>query len=126
MRPKFLRSPPAAPRLDLVKNALVEMAREQGYSPLIVQGLFEPELELYRVRSKAGAGERRFMTKADLDAEPDKWENEGQIKAPGQLLELTAAKAKDYGIARYVVDALIDLDDRISTQLDTEGVDHAA
>jgi hypothetical protein len=30
------------------------------------------------------------------------------------------------GIARYAVDALIDLDDRISTQLDPEGVDHAA
>jgi membrane-bound ClpP family serine protease len=96
--------PPAAPRLDLVKNALVELAREQGYSPLIVQGLFEPELELYRVRGKTGANERRFMTKADLDAEADKWFNEGQVKAPGQLLELTAAKAKDYGIARYVVD----------------------
>jgi membrane-bound ClpP family serine protease len=48
------------------------------------------------------------VTKEELDADRQqaepRWVNEGQVKAAGQLLELTAAKAKDYGIARYVVD----------------------
>lgn len=97
-------APPPAPKLDLVRNAMVELARQQGYSPILIQGLFDADLEIYRVRSKAGAIERKFLSKADLDADAEKWNNEGLIKAPGQPLELTAAKAKDYGIARHVVD----------------------
>jgi membrane-bound ClpP family serine protease len=98
------QQPPPAVKLDLVRDALVKLAQEQGFSPILVRGLFEPDLEIYRVRSKAGAVERRFISKADFDAEADKWINEGQVKAKDQLLELTAAKAKDYGIARHVVD----------------------
>jgi len=74
---------------------------------VLIQGLFDPSLEVYRVRSKVGTIERRFVTKEDwdLDQQGDRrWENEGQVKAPGQLLDLTASKAKDYGVARYVVD----------------------
>jgi membrane-bound ClpP family serine protease len=101
--------PPPAPAAspDLVRDSLKQLAQDQGYSPLVVQGLFDPDLEIYRVRSQKGTTERRFVTKDELDADrqgEQRWANEGQVKAAGQLLELTAAKAKDYGIARYVVD----------------------
>jgi membrane-bound serine protease (ClpP class) len=98
------RPVPPAPKLDLVRDALVKLAQEQGYSPVLIRGLFDADLEIYRVRSKAGTVERRFMSKADFDADTDKWIKEGQVKPAGQLLELTAAQAKDYGVARYVVD----------------------
>ncbi len=96
---------------DLVRDSLKQLAQEQGYSPLIIQGLFDPDVEIYRVRSQKGTPERRFLTKAELeaDAQDQRWVNEGQVKAAGQLLELTAAKAKDYGLARYVVDNPRDL-----------------
>src|SRR5207245_453244 len=101
--------PPAAPPVssDAVRDSLRQLAQEQGYSPVLIQGLFDTNLEIYRVRSKKGTIERRFVTKEDLDLDQQgerRWENEGQIKAAGQLLDLTSAKAKDYGIARYVVD----------------------
>jgi membrane-bound serine protease (ClpP class) len=91
-----------------VRDSLKQLAQAQGYPPLVIQGLFDTDLEIYRVRNQKGAADRRFVTKEELDtdrqqAEP-RWVNEGQVKAAGQLLELTAAKAKDYGIARYVVD----------------------
>jgi membrane-bound serine protease (ClpP class) len=104
-----LPPPPAAPPVssDAVRDSLRQLAQEQGYSPVLIQGLFDSNLEVYRVRSRKGTIERRFVTKEDLDLDQQgerRWENEGQIKAAGQLLDLTAAKAKDYGIARYVVD----------------------
>jgi membrane-bound ClpP family serine protease len=92
---------------DAVRDSLRQLAQEQGHSPVLIQGLFDTNLEIYRVRSKKGTIERRFVTKEDLDLDQQgdrRWENEGQIKAAGQLLDMTAAKAKDYGIARYVVD----------------------
>jgi membrane-bound ClpP family serine protease len=100
--------PQAAASPDLVRDSLKQLAQEQGYPPLVFQGLLDPDLEIYRVRSQKGTTERRFVTKEELDADrqggEQKWVNEGQVKAAGQLLELTAAKAKDYGIARHVLD----------------------
>lgn len=100
------RNPPAEPRanLDLVRESLISLGQEQGVPPILIQGMFDNDLEIIRVRSKAGSGERKFVSKAELDALGDKWVPEGQIKAPGQLLELTAEKAKDFGLVRHVVD----------------------
>jgi membrane-bound serine protease (ClpP class) len=100
---------PPAPAVssDAVRESLRQLALEQGYSPVLIQGLFDNNLEVYRVRSKKGTLERRFVTKEDLDLDQQgerRWDNEGQIKAAGQLLDLSAIKAKEYGIARYVVD----------------------
>jgi membrane-bound ClpP family serine protease len=101
-RPRVPAAPPA--NLDLVRDSLMALAREQGVAPILIQGLFDSDLEIHRARTKAGAIERRFVSKADLDALGDGWVSEGQIKAPGQPFELTAAKAKEFGIARHVVD----------------------
>lgn len=98
------RAAQPAVNLELVRESLISLAQEQGVPPVLIQGLFDADLEIIRVRSKAGAGERRFVSKAEFDALGDGWIPEGQIKAPGQYLELTAAKAKDFGIARHVVD----------------------
>lgn len=100
------RNVPAEPpaNLELVRESLISLAQEQGVPPILIQGLFDPDLEIIRVRSKAGSGERRFVSKAELDALGDRWIPEGQIKAPGQLFELSADKAKDFGLVRHVVD----------------------
>jgi membrane-bound serine protease (ClpP class) len=101
--------PPPAPPVnsDAVRDSLKQLAQEQGYSPVLMQGLFDLNLEVYRVRNKKGTVERRFVTKEDLELDQQgerRWENEGLIKAAGQPLNLTAGKAKDFGVARYVVD----------------------
>jgi membrane-bound ClpP family serine protease len=92
---------------DAVRKSLEQLAQEQGYSPLVIQGLFDRDLEVYQVRSQKGPLERKLMTAAELDEDArgeQRWQKERPVKAAGQLLELTAGWAKDLGIARYVVD----------------------
>jgi membrane-bound ClpP family serine protease len=104
-RPAPPPPPPANP--DLVRDSLVDLAKAQGYSPLLVRGLFDADLEIYEVQSQKGEPERRFVTKAEMEDDQrgeQRWGKARPVKAAGQLLELTGTKAKDLGFARYVVD----------------------
>jgi membrane-bound ClpP family serine protease len=104
---------------QFVMQSLQELAALQGISPLIIQGMFDRDLVLYRVRSQGGAVgapiERRLITGDELEEDhkkpiaDQKWVDEGQVKAKGQLLKLNAAKAKELGVARYVVENPRDL-----------------
>jgi membrane-bound ClpP family serine protease len=92
---------------DLVRDSLLDLAEKQGFSPLLIRGLFDLDLEVFEVRSLKGTPERKFITRAELDEDQrgadKRWGQARPVKAAGQLLELTAAKAKDFGIARDVV-----------------------
>lgn len=103
------RPAPPAPHVnaDAVRKSLEQLAQEQGYSPLVIQGLFDPDLEVFQVRSQKGPLERKLMTAAELDEDArgeQRWLQERQVKHKDQLLKLDAGWAKDLGIARYVVD----------------------
>jgi membrane-bound ClpP family serine protease len=94
-------------RLSQYRQELAGLAREQGYPEIIAQGMLDPTLTIYRVRSKNGQSMWRFISAAELQNDKDGiWD--AQTKAlikpgDGTLLKLDAAKAKEYGIAREVV-----------------------
>ena len=102
------RPPPRAALLNpqLAGKLLMELAQQRGYPPLIFRGMVDPTVEVWWVVSQKGTAERRFITREELDADrggEKKWGQLAQVKAAGTYLELTAEKAKDYGIATAVV-----------------------
>ena len=97
-----------APNLALVGESLANLAKDQGYPPLVIRSLVDPSIEVWRVVSEKGTAERKFVTKQELDADREgekKWGQPSLVKPAGQLLELTAEKAKDYGIATALVNS---------------------
>jgi len=83
-------------------KSLQELAQEKGYSPLLVQGMFYPEIGVHRVKSQKGRDERTFVTQADLDADKKgekRWVDEGLIQYP-----LTARQAVELGQAQVEID----------------------
>ena len=101
----------------LLRESLVGLAREQGYSPLLAQGMLDPTLTIYRVQSQKGQAEWRLLSEEEWleDQGPTgahKWGNKALIKSGGKngvLLTLDAQRAKELGLAREVVDDYADL-----------------
>jgi len=95
----------------LKRDALVGLAREQGYSPLLAQGMLDRTLTIYRVQSQKGQAESRLISEEELleDEGPGgahKWGNKTLIKAGGKagsLLKPKAQLARELGLAREVV-----------------------
>jgi membrane-bound serine protease (ClpP class) len=90
------------------RDSLEELARQQGYPPLVVRGMMDPELEIYHVLDKK-TEEQAFVTGEELTADRAKWVNEQLVKAGGpngKALVLTADEARQWGIARHKVDGL--------------------
>jgi membrane-bound ClpP family serine protease len=90
-----------------IKAILRELLEVSDRDPVIAEGMLEMDSELFRVRTRKGALERRVITGEQLaedqkSADP-KWKQEGQIKHKGKLLVLDAALAKELGVARYTV-----------------------
>jgi membrane-bound ClpP family serine protease len=99
----------------MVRDALAGLAREQGYSPLLVQGMLDQTLTIYRVQSQKGPSEWRLISEDELqeDQAPGgahRWGNKALIKpgGKGQFLTLKAQRAKELGLAREVVDDYTD------------------
>jgi len=99
------------------RESLVGLAREQGYSPLLAQGMLDRTLTIYRVQSQKGQAEWRLVSEDELleDQGPGgahKWGNKTLIKPggkEGRFLELNAQLAKDVGLAREIVNDYADL-----------------
>lgn len=99
---------------DAVRRSLRALAEVHGITPVLIDGMFDPALEIYRVRAvRAGVVERRIITAAELEADRSskdpQWQSEEQIKHKGQLLKLNYEAARKYGIVRHVVDDPDDL-----------------
>jgi membrane-bound ClpP family serine protease len=80
----------------------MDLAREQGYSPLLVKGMVSKPLVLYLGKSTKGNDETRVLTEEDLAADRAGW-NVQQLKPAGSLLVLPADKALAVKLARLVV-----------------------
>ncbi|HEX4590853.1 MAG TPA: hypothetical protein VH120_13035, partial [Gemmataceae bacterium] len=103
-RPQQRRQPPV--NLESIGKPLADLAAEHGYPALIFRALTDPSIEVWRVVGQKGSSERRFITKDELEADragEQKWGQPSLVKPAGQFLELTAQKAKDYGIATAIV-----------------------
>ena len=74
----------------------MELAQEQGYSPLLVRGLVNPELAIYRVRNQKGRLEPILVDGVELEKDRKDKKNWGEsevIKKPGQWFSLSADEA---------------------------------
>ena len=94
--------------VDAHRKSLRELAEQRGYPGIVVDGFFDKDLEIVRVRGTVNRAERRLMNKAEFDAQDPnqkKWEIDGSpLKPRNQFLRLNATKAYEVGVARYVVD----------------------
>jgi membrane-bound ClpP family serine protease len=101
------REPVDEKNYELLRQTLVGLAEEQGYSPLLAQGMLDRNLVIHRVRSKANPAERFLVRAEDLQQdkarEQPQWIDEGIIKPAGEFLKLSASRARDLNVARHVV-----------------------
>jgi hypothetical protein len=84
-----------------IEKLLVELAQEQGYSPLLVRGMVNPDLAIYRVRNQKGRLEQVLVDAAELEKDQKdkkKWGDPEAIKKPGQWFYLNADEAMKPGI----------------------------
>lgn len=88
---------------DAHRGSLKELVREQGYPDILVDGMFDKTVEIVEAHRRENATQRRLMTPADLEAAKGEWVADRTIKPKGQYLKLTATRAGELGIARYVV-----------------------
>jgi membrane-bound serine protease (ClpP class) len=97
-----------------VRESLVGLAEEQGYSPLLARGMLDRQVTIYRVQSQKGQGGWRLMTGEEYEADQAgaaEWGNKQLIKAGGangKLLRLTGEQARSLGLAR---DLAVDFND---------------
>lgn len=94
-----------------------ELAEAQGYSGVLIDGMFKRELEIVRANKLSSANRKSLMTRERFNQEneeakmaarpgenPDLWIQDKVIKNPGQLLKLPAPLAAEVGIARFTVE----------------------
>jgi membrane-bound serine protease (ClpP class) len=88
---------------EFVRRNLESIAEQTGRSKLVVEGMFEKDLEIVRARNEK-TGDRQLMTAAELKGQADKgWILEKSLKQKGVLLKLDATKAKeDFRIAKTI------------------------
>jgi len=90
--------------VDAFRQSLRELAEQRSIPGILIDGMFDKNLVIVRARSKNGAA-RRLMSEAELQAEPEKWTQESQVKGKGQLLKLNATRGEELGVARYTVES---------------------
>ena len=85
-------------------GSLRQLAEEQGYSPLLVEGMLRKDLEIVRVRARTDRTKKRLMTAEEFAADKANWETDSVVKVKGQYLKLPAARAEELGIARHTTE----------------------
>jgi membrane-bound serine protease (ClpP class) len=95
------------------RESLVQLAEEQGHSPVLVRGLLELPLEIVQVKEKPDPKRAddaplamAFLSRGDAEAAKDRWEivEGAPIKKPNTLLKFDAETAINWGIARHKMD----------------------
>lgn len=89
---------------DAFRTALRDIAEKQGYPGILVDGMFDRNLEIVRAHNAKNKDHRKLMSRTELDASKGEWIDDGTVKPKGQLLTLNATKAAEVGLARFVVD----------------------
>jgi membrane-bound ClpP family serine protease len=90
-----------------VQAALVsirQLAESQNYPGVLIDGMFNADLEILRVTGKTDNRFRRLMSAEDYAKNQADWNVDKTIKPKGQLLKLTATIAWENGLARVLVE----------------------
>lgn len=101
--------PPPPVEIGPVRDALMQLAEEQNYSPTLIRGLFDESMEITRAkRIKGAVNERRFLTtdelkEKDADGQPV-WVAEDTVKHADKPLIISGANAMSLGFARHVIE----------------------
>ncbi|HEV3145244.1 MAG TPA: NfeD family protein [Gemmataceae bacterium] len=100
--------PDVAKNPKLVSESLEDLAKAQGIPPLLVRGMFDPDLEIVRVRNRVGGSIERRLLSAEEYADDQngerKWQLENTIKHKGKTLVLSAQLAKELGVIRNITE----------------------
>lgn len=101
---RFLKAAKAT-EISAQHKSVRELAERQGHPPLLVDAMFEHELEVVRARAKDNPRRTRLLTRKDLtDPQVAKdWLEDKVIKAPGLPFSANATLALELGIARFTV-----------------------
>lgn len=94
-----------------LRRNLADIAEKKHYPRILAEGMLDRELRIYAVKSTKEESARKYMSKAELDADQQgeqRWQSVGVIKPPNDkegnnYLTLTADQAREIGVAREVV-----------------------
>jgi membrane-bound serine protease (ClpP class) len=94
-----------------LREYLKKLAADKDYPVLLVQGMLDRELRIHRAVSQHGARSVQFMTEQELNENAKDWKSDLRVKPAtpedeGKYLTLNAEKARQFGMARDVVDNL--------------------
>lgn len=103
---KFLQSArPADAAAEL--ESIRRLANDRGYPGILIDGMFNKQLEILRVTGKTDRRLRKLMTREEFEKNKSDWNEDKTIKPggeKGQLLKLNATAAWENGLARFLVD----------------------
>jgi membrane-bound ClpP family serine protease len=86
---------------DFIKRNLIEVVKDR-HPTVLVEAMFDADMALVRARNDK-TGERRLMTRQEVQAAGKDWVEEATIKERGQLLKLTATRAREIRVAAQTV-----------------------
>jgi membrane-bound serine protease (ClpP class) len=104
---RYLKSAkPAA--VDAQRRSLRELAEQQGYPGVLIDGMLDRGIEILRVRGlNNNQNKTRLMTRTEFDAEqkanPNSWKVEKVIKPKDVPFHPNATLASELGLARFTV-----------------------
>jgi membrane-bound serine protease (ClpP class) len=93
-------------KIESFTRAGFERASEaNGYPAALLKAMVSAQLEVYRIKNLS-TGEYEFYESTELPSDPNLYalDDKELIVKEGELLTLTASKAREYNIARAVVD----------------------
>lgn len=90
--------------VDAHRQSLRDLAEKRNVPPILIDGLFDRDLEIVKVTAKGQRSRQRLMSQAEYQAEEGKWEPGSTVKPKGQYLKLTATLAEELGVARFTTD----------------------
>ncbi len=106
---RYIKSTKPAAR-DAQRKAIRDFAEQRGYPGVLIDGLFDPKLEIVRAKGVGNNRKQtRLMTRAEFkteqDVNPGKWEQDKVIKNPDLNKPgwLNATLAAEVGLARLTV-----------------------
>ena len=104
---RYLKSAkPAA--IDAERRSLRELAEQQGYPGVLIDGMLDRNVEILRVKGlDNNRNKTRLLTRAEFDAEqkanPNTWEVNKTIKPKDSPFHPNATLAAELGLARFTV-----------------------
>ncbi len=93
--------------LDFWRGSLRDLADRQGYPPLLIDAMLQPELSVLQVRKKTDRRVKRLMLESEYEedkAKAGEWVVEKSVKGKGVPFKLTASLAEELGVARFTTE----------------------